>query len=167
MTIAETRAKSMEENVKKLEIQLQSYMEKTELKSEATYAKIDELARKLDVLVEKLIPNQAGILGSAPSGSHFRETSEGKHKSEHRGEPLTPDLRERSYHHNSNSRVKFPYFDGAGAADPCSWLRRCERYFHYNHITDQVQKLEEAVLHLQGRAEAWYFSFQISRGKVR
>ncbi|OIT05495.1 hypothetical protein A4A49_61577, partial [Nicotiana attenuata] len=160
MTIAETRSKSMEENVKKLETQLQSYMEKTEMKSEATDAKIDELARKLDVLVEKLIPNQAGILGSAPSGSHFLEASEGKHKSEHKGEPFTPDIGERNYHHSSNSRVEFPYFDGAGSADPCSWLRRCERYFHYNHITEQGQKLEEAVLHLQGRAEAWYFSYQ-------
>ncbi|OIT06806.1 hypothetical protein A4A49_61651, partial [Nicotiana attenuata] len=74
---------------------------------------------------------------------------------------------DRNHHHSYNSMVEFPYFDGAVGADPCSWLRKCERYFHYNHVTLPEQKLEEAVLHLNGRAEAWYFSYQLSKGNVR
>lgn len=49
-----------------------------------------------------------------------------------------------------NSKVEFPYFEGVTGLDPCSWLRRCERYFHHNHITNPEQKLEEVILHLNG-----------------
>ncbi|XP_019228862.1 PREDICTED: uncharacterized protein LOC109209954 [Nicotiana attenuata] len=65
---------------------------------------------------------------------------------------------------NFASRVEFPHFE---EGDPRSWLRKCERYFHYNHITNPQQKLEAVVLHLNGRAESWYFSYQLSRGIVR
>lgn len=63
--------------------------------------------------------------------------------------------------------MEFPYFDGAVGADPCSWLRKCERYFYYNHVNLPEQKLEEAVLYLNGRTKAWYFSYQLSQGNVR
>ncbi|OIT08230.1 hypothetical protein A4A49_40265 [Nicotiana attenuata] len=128
----------MEDGLKKLEALLQNHITEENKKAESTDAKIDDLARKFDVLMEKLLPNLAGILGSAPMEIH-----------------------------NYNSRVEFPYFDGAVGADPCSWLRKCERYFHYNHLSMPEQKLEEAVLHLKGRAEAWYFSYQLSKGNVR
>lgn len=51
-------------------------------------------------------------------------------------------------------------------SDPCSWLRICERYFQYNHVLDPQQKLKAAVLHLVGKAEAWFFSYQVSRGTI-
>ncbi|XP_070024853.1 uncharacterized protein [Nicotiana sylvestris] len=66
--------------------------------------------------------------------------------------------------HSSQSRVEMPYFDGV---DPCAWLRKCERFFQHNHITDPQQKLEEVVLHLNGKAESWFFSYHISKGVVR
>lgn len=66
MTITETRPKSMEDSLKKLEAQLQNHITEENKKDESIDAKIDELARKFDVLMEKLLPNHAGILGSAP-----------------------------------------------------------------------------------------------------
>ncbi|XP_070022199.1 uncharacterized protein [Nicotiana sylvestris] len=57
-----------------------------------------------------------------------------------------------------------PYFDGV---DPCAWLRKCERFFQHNHITDPQQKLEEEVLHLNSKTAFWFFSYHISKGIVR
>ncbi|KAJ8548954.1 hypothetical protein K7X08_030920 [Anisodus acutangulus] len=52
---------------------------------------------------------------------------------------------------NFSFRVEFPYFEGI---DPCSWLRKCNRYFQYN-ITDHQQKLEAAVTSMVIRVK-WY-----------
>ncbi|OIT27985.1 hypothetical protein A4A49_66157, partial [Nicotiana attenuata] len=164
MTITETRSKSMEDNVRKLENYLQIHIENSQKKAETTDAKIDDLAKKLDMLMDKLLPNQAGILGSAPTGEIQLEGTGNRS----RGDQFVPRRAgERVQgHHHSSSRMEIPYFEGNGGGDPCSWLRRCERYFHYNQVVDHGQKLEEAVLLLQGRAEAWYFSYQLSKGHV-
>nr|XP_009789301.1 PREDICTED: uncharacterized protein LOC104236945 [Nicotiana sylvestris] len=53
----------------------------------------------------------------------------------------------RNLGHSSQSRVDIPYFEGV---DPCAWLRKCERFFQHNNITDPQQKLEDAILHLNG-----------------
>ncbi|XP_075092058.1 uncharacterized protein LOC142172173 [Nicotiana tabacum] len=68
------------------------------------------------------------------------------------------------YSNNIAAKVDCPYFE---EGDPRSWLRKCERYFHYNRIIDPQQKLDTAVLHLNGRTESWFFSYQLSRGMVR
>lgn len=70
----------------------------------------------------------------------------------------------RNLGHSSQSRVDIPYFEGV---DPCAWLRKCERFFQHNNITDPQQKLEDAILHLNGKAKSWYFSYHISKGVVR
>lgn len=59
MTITETRSKSTEENIKRVENQLQENMA-------STNQKFKDLSNKLDLLIEKLLPTQDGILGSAP-----------------------------------------------------------------------------------------------------
>lgn len=41
------------------------------------------------------------------------------------------------------------------------------RYFHYNRVENPEEKLEMAVLHLNGRAESWYFSFHLSKSVVK
>lgn len=69
----------------------------------------------------------------------------------------------RSQGSSSNSKWEIPYFEGV---DPCAWLRKCERFFQYNHITDPQQKQEEVVLHLNSKAESWFFSYHISKGIV-
>nr|XP_016449252.1 PREDICTED: uncharacterized protein LOC107774272 [Nicotiana tabacum] len=149
MTITETRSKSTEESVKKLDMQLQNYMETND-------ARLEGLAKKMDLLMEKLIPNQEGILGSAPglqldaSGSRL-----------HKNDQFEQARFQRSNHHG---RFEFPFFDGV---DPCSWLRKGERYFHYNRILDPDEKLEVAVLHLTGKAEAWFFSYHVSKGVIK
>lgn len=66
MTILETRAKVREESVKELETQLQTHMANTVAKFDSNDAKLDELGKKLDLLMEKLLSNHAGVLGSAP-----------------------------------------------------------------------------------------------------
>ncbi|MCE3215938.1 hypothetical protein HAX54_004141 [Datura stramonium] len=39
---------------------------------------------------------------------------------------------------------------GSNGVNPCSWLRKCERYFHYNNIHDEQHKLEPVVPHING-----------------
>lgn len=155
MTVTETRSKSIEENIKKLESQLQVHMTETSKKTETTDAKIDDLTKNLGMLMDRLLPNHVGILGATPTGNNLSERSGVRLPMD---KLISPRARERSQPDNHNSRVEFPYFDGAPGADPCSWLRKCERYFHYNHITEVEEKLELAVLHLNGKAEAWFFS---------
>lgn len=53
----------MEENMKKMEAQLQTQVKDLRPKNEGTTVKIDELGKKLDLLMEKLLPAQDGILG--------------------------------------------------------------------------------------------------------
>lgn len=113
--------------------------------------------------MEKLIPNQVSILGSAPMEAQNLEESWSRLRlnqfAHFRG-------MERNHLGNHNSRMDFPYFEGIGVAYHCSWLRKWERYFHYNHILDLDQKLEEEVLHLTGKFKARYFSYQLSKGNV-
>lgn len=60
MTGAETRSKTTDETMKKLESQLQNYMG-------ANDSKMDDLGKKLDNFMEKLLSSpREGILGSAP-----------------------------------------------------------------------------------------------------
>ncbi|XP_019246493.1 PREDICTED: uncharacterized protein LOC109226149 [Nicotiana attenuata] len=155
MTITETRAKVTEESVKKLEQQLQNYMTETNQKLETNETKMDVLGHKMDVMMEKLFINKDGLLGSAPVEIHDFGSGRARGK----------DLHENSggkFHMNRN-KVDCPYFE---EGDPRSWLRKCESYFHYNGILDPQHKLETAVLHLNGRAESCYFSYQLSRGVV-
>lgn len=74
MTITETRSKSTEESVKKLDMQLQNYMETND-------ARLEDLAKKMDLLMEKLIPNQEEILGSV-SGLQLDAFGSRVHKSD-------------------------------------------------------------------------------------
>lgn len=60
MTGAEIRSKSTDESVKKLEVQSQNYMSSND-------SKIEYLGKHIGMLIEKLIPQQGGILGSAPT----------------------------------------------------------------------------------------------------
>lgn len=157
----------MEDSLKKLKTQLQNHVTEESKKSESIDAKIDKLARKFDVLMEKLLPSHAGILGSAPVEIHQQEEKGSGLRREQVPVALVNDRSHHNNHGRYNSRVEFPYFDGIVGADHCSWLRKCERYFHYNHVSNPEQKLEEVVLHLNGRVEAWYFSYQLSKGNVR
>lgn len=118
---------------------------------------------RMDQLMERLLPNTAGILGSAPGEPSQAEGSRRRNGINQSDNPMGA---ERQTHNHYSGRVEFPYFDGATGTDPCSWLRKYERYFHYNGISDPEQKLEEVVLHISGRAEAWYFSYQLSKGRV-
>ncbi|XP_019252808.1 PREDICTED: uncharacterized protein LOC109231614 [Nicotiana attenuata] len=123
-------------------------------------ARLEDLGKKLELLVENLLPPQDGILGSAlmegplETGLSSRSWL-GENREVHGS---------RNLGHSSQSRVDIPYFEGV---DPCAWLRKCERFFQHNNITDPQQKLEEAVIHLNGKAEPWYFSYHISKGVVR
>ncbi|KAF3683928.1 putative sugar phosphate/phosphate translocator [Capsicum annuum] len=59
------------------------------------------------------------------------------------------------------AQFEIPYFEGD---DHCSWLRKCDRYFHYNGIID-LQKLD-VVLHLNDKAEYYFFSYYVSKDTV-
>ncbi|OIT40777.1 hypothetical protein A4A49_55588, partial [Nicotiana attenuata] len=143
--------KVTEESVKKLEQQLHNYMTETNQKLENNDTKMDALGHKLDVMMEKLFTNKDGLLGSAPAESHERIEGSGRARMK--------DLHENvgGRFHVNNNKIDCPYFE---EGDPRSWLQKCERYFHYNCIIDPQHKLETTVLHLNGRAESWYFSYQ-------
>lgn len=160
MTILETRSKASEANVKKLEMQLQSYMVETNKKLEFNDSKMDDLSRKMDVMMEKLFASKDEILGSPPMGAHHAEG----YSSRSRAVEILENSNGRFYANISSSRIDCPYFE---EGDPRSWLRKYKRYFHYNHINDPQHKLETTVLHLNGRAESWYFSYQVSKRIVR
>ncbi|OIT00420.1 hypothetical protein A4A49_33194 [Nicotiana attenuata] len=153
MTIPETRIKATEENIKKLENQLQNYISETDKKLESNDSKMDELHHKFDIMMYKIFVIKDGILGSAPPGNLQVEGS-GR-----RAGMVEPHEQPMGRYHSSSSasRVDCPYFEDG---DPRSWLRKCERYFHYNHISDPQHKLEIVVLHLNGKEESWYFSYQ-------
>ncbi|XP_019265828.1 PREDICTED: uncharacterized protein LOC109243359 [Nicotiana attenuata] len=160
MTVPETRSKSNEDYVKKLDNQLQNYMAETNKKLESHDSKIDDVGRKLDVMMDRLFTGKDGILGSAPVEVNHVD-----------GSSIRPRFAEQNEYsigrkqgNNHGHRFEIPYFE---EGDSRSWLRKCERYFHFNQITDPREKLEAAVLHLNGRTESWYFSYHQSRGTVR
>ncbi|OIT28758.1 hypothetical protein A4A49_55634 [Nicotiana attenuata] len=160
MTAPETRAKSTEENVKKLETQLHSYMAETNKKLESTDSKMDDLNHKFDIMMDKLFVNKDRIFCSDPAEAHQMDGSSSRMRMMEPQENSSG-----KFHSNSNvAKVDCPYFD---EGDPRSWLRKCERYFHYNRIIDPQQKLDTAVVHLNGRAESWFFSHQLSSEMVR
>lgn len=65
---------------------------------------------------------------------------------------------------NFTHKVEFSYIENG---DPQVWIRKCERYFHYNRVEASKEKLEMDILHLNVRVESWYFSFHLSKGRVR
>ncbi|OIT31356.1 putative mitochondrial protein, partial [Nicotiana attenuata] len=135
-------------------------MAETSKKLESNDSKMDELNHKFDLLMDKFFAGKDGILGSAPTAAHTVEGSGSRGRMmENHEVPVG-----RSYSNNFNSKIDCPYFE---EGDPKAWLRKCERYFHYNHIIDPQHKLDTAVLHLNGRAEEWYFSYQLSRGRFK
>ncbi|OIT37858.1 putative mitochondrial protein [Nicotiana attenuata] len=135
-------------------------MTETIKKLESNDFKMDELYHKFDIMMDKIFINKDEILGSAPRGSHHVEGSGSKIRMvEPHEQPIG-----RFHSSNSTSKVDCPYFkDG----DPRSWMRKCERHFHYNHITDPHHKIKTIFLHLNGKAELWYFSYQVSRGRFK
>lgn len=152
MTITKTRAKSTENLVKKLDSQLQCYITSND-------AKMEDMNKKLDLPVDKRIPNQDRILGHASA----RNLVEGSGNRSRMGEQCDNSLG-RTQSNNHNQRVKFTYFEEGYSR---TWLRKCERYFHFNHVTDPQQKLEMAVIHLNGKAESWFYYYHLSKGTVR
>ncbi|PHT87536.1 hypothetical protein T459_09642 [Capsicum annuum] len=129
MTITETRAKTTEENVNKLEVQLQNYMAETNKNLESSDSKMDDLNHKFDVMMERFFANREGILGSSPADVHHAENSGSR--------PRMVDPQDncpgRLHNHYSGAKVECPYFEDG---DPRSWLQKCERYFSYHHLID-------------------------------
>ncbi|PHT30592.1 hypothetical protein CQW23_29813 [Capsicum baccatum] len=66
MTVTEIRYKSMKDFIKKVDTQLQSHIAEAEKKFESHNVKLDNLWKKLNVLIKHLISQQKGILGSVP-----------------------------------------------------------------------------------------------------
>ncbi|KAK4376779.1 hypothetical protein RND71_003075 [Anisodus tanguticus] len=64
MTIMETRAKTTEENVKNIEAQLQSYMMESAQLFDVNETKLDDLRKKMDLLMEKLLVNTVNTAGT-------------------------------------------------------------------------------------------------------
>lgn len=112
MTITETRAKSTEDLVKKIDSQLQDYIT-------SNNAKMEDMNKKLDLFVDKLLSNQDGILGSAPAENPLAEGSGNRTRI---GEQHNNSLG-RTQSSNHNHRMEFPYFD---LRDSRTWLRKCE-----------------------------------------
>lgn len=73
MTITETRSKTTEENIKRVENQLQEHMA-------STNQKFEDLSSKLDLLMEKLLPTHNGILGSGHRERLQLKNSGAKHR---------------------------------------------------------------------------------------
>ncbi|XP_070018003.1 uncharacterized protein [Nicotiana sylvestris] len=131
MTITKTRSKSTEENIKRVENQLQEHMA-------SMNQKFEDLSSKLDLLMEKLLPTHDGILGSGPREGLQLENSGARNRY---GDAAESSQGRGHFSH----RFEFPYFDG---------------------VLDLQQKLEAAMLHLVGKAEAWFFSYQVSHGTI-
>lgn len=123
-------------------------------------SEIDELGNKINKLLEKMIAPQRGILGSAPAKGMQIMKSGNRARAGENGEPSF----DRSQRNFSQSKQEITYYEGV---DPCAWLHKYERYYQYNHITDPLQKLEEVVLNLNGKAESWFFSYHVCKGTVR
>ncbi|KAF3652100.1 hypothetical protein FXO37_17671 [Capsicum annuum] len=141
MTVTETRYKSMEDFIKKVDTQLQSHIVEAEKKFESHDAKLDDLRKKLDVLMEHLISSQKGILGSGPRDKGHSEGPSNRVRMREQmdqGWSRNPG----NYHY---PKVEFPFFDGT---DPCSWLHKGER-------TSPMKYVEEVpnTIRLQGEAK--------------
>ncbi|MCE3049986.1 hypothetical protein HAX54_046244 [Datura stramonium] len=104
MIVVETRAKTVEENIKRLETQLVAHIVEANQKFSSNDSKLDDMGKKLDVLMEKmLLPNQAKILGSVPLEN--RKTKEPSNRQ--RGEQwLSPMVMETTHHYNSKAMEK-------------------------------------------------------------
>lgn len=55
MTMKETQSKSIEEFVKKVDSQLQGHIAESSKKIESHDSNLDDLGKKLDILIEKII----------------------------------------------------------------------------------------------------------------
>lgn len=66
--------------MKKLENQLQNHITESSKRAEVSEAKMDDLSRKIDLLMERLLPHTAGILGSAPGENHQNDGQGNRHR---------------------------------------------------------------------------------------
>lgn len=60
-------------------------------------------------------------------------------------------------------KIDFPHFDGSY---PRAWVKKCHRFFQF-HLMDDLQKVVVASLYLDGRADAWFLNYQISKLQVQ
>ncbi|KAF3655459.1 hypothetical protein FXO37_15948 [Capsicum annuum] len=138
----ETRAITMEEHIKKVELQLLQHIAEANQKAMTTNEKNNELGKKLDLLMEKMFSERDEILG-APPGGGLQNNGVVNH-------PRNMDLKAtpagRNQLHNFSHKVEFPYFEDG---DPQTWIRKCDKYLHDNQVKDPEEKLEMVVLHLK------------------
>lgn len=55
-------------------------------------------------------------------------------------------------------KILFPSFDGT---NPRNWIRKCSKYFNLNPMDDK-QKLDMVIIHLEGKADTWFYDYQES-----
>jgi len=61
-----------------------------------------------------------------------------------------------------NPKVEFPTFDGS---NPRNWVKKCAKYFNLCRISDD-QKVDLALMYLQGKAETWFSSYILGRNHI-
>lgn len=82
--------------------------------------------------------------------------------------PLLPTpIRHTSEHTTTHKTLKpkinFPKFDGV---NPCSWLRKYEKFFELYSIPEQ-EELSYASVHLGGKVDVWFNSYLVNhRGRM-
>jgi len=59
-------------------------------------------------------------------------------------------------------RIEFPVFDGT---NPRVWIKKCGRYFNLCKIPE-AQQVDLASIHLKGRAEVWFTSYNAVKKNV-
>ncbi|OIS97658.1 hypothetical protein A4A49_04331 [Nicotiana attenuata] len=113
---------------------------------------MEELSRKLDLLIEKLVHNHDVFLGSTPrEGLQLDNSSSRPYKGEYneQGRP------QRSSHH---AKYEFPYFDGV---DPCSWLRKEERKGQLMSIWRNLKTLSMGIDQKSYYPEELFLEFSV------
>lgn len=59
-----------------------------------------------------------------------------------------------------NPAVKVPKFEFSRfiRENPCSWIRKCQKYFHLNPMNEGDMILT-AAMHMEGQADSWYLDY--------
>ncbi|XP_027166082.1 uncharacterized protein LOC113766055 [Coffea eugenioides] len=151
-----TRLKTIEEQVRKQEAKLQTFMESTSEALKSMEEKMLANSTELKALIAGIFaqiggnnrsPQQERGLLATPTSSLQGNSRQGQgHQEREERNAFIPGV----------PKLEFPRFTGEQVRD---WIQKCETFFHLYGILDS-QKMLIAKMHLEGRANVWFQSFK-------
>ena len=151
-----TRLKTIEEQVRKQEAKLQTFMESTSEALKSMEEKMLASSTEFKALVAGISAQIGGITRNPQQERGLLVTPTSSLQGTSRPGQVHQERGERNAFIPGVPKLKFPRFTGEQVRD---WIQKCETFFQLYGILDS-QKMLIVGMHLEGRANVWFQSFK-------